>query len=232
MFWSFMNKVHGLPTIERKDIDPWWNEEESKIKDFVYGQLVYVNTNSITLVEEKGLDKNHPDYFKWCCIGPSIQNQDGKLVFGLDKEWSDFISKHVDVGAYIGSVTYKMDDMCFICYSCGSEYNDEDVMEQMVDKQPDVWMFDCNGFGRRFDGSIQQKVDNKACCPVCSTECETAWFEECDIDTVWVFEKGSIIFCHYGRGAGISFKFHSSFDMEGLDPLTYFSNKIEHMDIM
>ena len=229
MFWNFMNVVHGLPTFDNRDVDPWWTDEEEKVKNFLYGQLSYVSMDGIVrLVDEMKIDKNNPDYYIWSCIRPSMQIQDGKIVYGLDKEWSDFISRHVDIGTYIGSVTHNLDQPCFICYECGSKYN-EDEQESMCNSNKDTWMFDSKGFGRRFNGTVDQIIENKHYCPECNTECETAWFEEEDIDTIWIFEKGSFVFCHYGRGAGISFRFHSSINMEGLVPMTYFSTIIDKL---
>ena len=229
MFWTFMNKVHGLPTPERSEDEPWWNDDEKKILDFVVEQLSYSHTEGVvTLVQEKGLTQTDDDFYTWCCIQPTLQNQEDQLVFGLDKEWTDFLSKHVDIGTYIGSVSDNMTDFCFICRNCGEEF-DEEYQEELDENDSTNWMYDSVGFGRRFDGTVKQKIENKACCPECKTECELALFDDCDIDTIWIFEKGSIIFCHYGRGAGISFKFHSSINMEGKEPMKYFSDVVNSM---
>ncbi len=227
MFWNFMNKVHGLPTYDRKDVDPWWTDEERAILDFVEGQLSYNDNGSVVrLVDEKGLTVNDEDYFKWMCIGPEIQECNEKLVFGLPEEWASFISKHVDIGKYVGAVTQDMVDIPFMCYKCG-ETVPEEQQEEFSELLESVWMFDSCGFGRRFEGTVQQKIENKCECPECGNICEVAWYEEIDIDTIWVFEKGSIIFSHYGRGAGMSFKFHRSLKMDGKDPMVYFSELLQ-----
>ncbi|RTK93030.1 MAG: hypothetical protein EKK64_10870 [Neisseriaceae bacterium] len=220
-----MTAIHQLPTFDRREDDPWWTDDEKKIVDFIYCQLSYSNNQGVVrLVDEKGLTKDDKDYYCWTCIGPDLQEQNGELVFGLDKEWADFLSKHVDIGKYVGTVTYSEMNFDFICHKCG-EGIDEDKHDSLIETDPNIWMYDGNGFGRRVQGTVKQTVENKCNCHVCGTECEVAWYDECDIDTLWVFEKGSVLYAHYGRGAGMSFRFHSSLEMNGMEPLEFFKEK-------
>jgi hypothetical protein len=46
-----------------------------------------------------------------------------------------------------------------------------------------------------------------------STEQSEQYDDGCDINSVHVFEFGSIMYCHYGQGAGLSFRWHTSLPM-------------------
>lgn len=228
MFWNFMNQVHGLPTFEDKDKGPWWTEEEQKNLDFIQGQLSYVDNGVPTLVQEMGLTPESEGYWEWTCIYPVYENVDGELVLGLHKNWSEFLTKHLDIGKYLGAATYDLWDHPFICYKCGEGIDIEDAYEN---DPPEGFLIDMEGIGRSFDGTIDQTVAGKANCPCCGAECELAAFEENgDVNTVWVFEKASVAYCHYGRGAGLSFKFHTSLDMKGKEPFEYFKDLIGELD--
>lgn len=80
-------------------------------------------------------------------------------------------------------------------------------------------MNDMNGFGLAVTGTIEEVLADKKNCPECQKEIHTFCYDESDVETIWVFEKASIVFAHYGRGAGISFRFHTNIsDAKDLSP--------------
>lgn len=224
MFWSFMSLVHNLPSFERKDIDPWWNKEEEKALGFINEQLSYMDQSNVcTLAQELGVTRDNPEYWNYSCIGPVLQQNEGQLVWGLDEMWCNFLSKHLNIGKYLGAFSKDIEEFPFICYKCGESLD----VEEDFDGEIEGFTWDMNGPGRTFDGTVEEVVSNKKSCPCCGTECNVICFEEGgDINTIWVFEKASIAYCHYGRGAGMSFKYHTSLDMKGNSPLNYFKGLI------
>ena len=72
--------------------------------------------------------------------------------------------------------------------------------------------------------TVEDRVKTEIACPDCGEEISAMAYEEGpEMDTLWIFEKASIGFSHYGRGAGLSFKFHESLNIpEDADPVKHF----------
>lgn len=219
MFWSQMNLVHNLPIdhIIGADESLWWNKEEKKALELINHQLSYVRfgqeDSTIPVVQENG------------CLGYEIMEEDGELVSGLGPIYQEFFSNHLDIGSYLGTVDFgKNIETNMACYNCGQEYENEHGEQDWQD-HVDGYGHDGQGFGLWFKGTNEQVMKNNAPCPKCGQDCETVYYDEGgDVDTVWIFEKASIAYSHYGRGAKLSFRFHDSLGDSKIkeNPMEYF----------
>lgn len=208
------------------------------------------------LTDELGMTKEHLDYYKYHCLSPVVLCEEGKLVLGLDPLWQNFFTKHTDIGKYCGTVDFSEEGAIvttFTCHSCGTKWYsefvqthsemDEDKLDTLIygahgfqddhkmgEAERAGYQLDCGGLGFTFEGTVEQVANDKASCPQCGGDCGVMQYDDGPgIDTVWVFEKGSIAFSHYGRGAGLSFRYHKNlgnYDDELAklmeDPVKYF----------
>jgi hypothetical protein len=246
MFWSFYNLVHKLPMPEdRNDPTKWWTPEEQQKLDFINHQLSYNRIGDDpkfpTLVASLGIGWTDEQYSNLKCIGPSLVVQDDQLVLGLDQKWVDFLTEHLELGSYVGAVTFHKEDEygplggAFTCYKCGSKYmashpepayNSNEYDNWYEQLQTDGYDMDCEGVGKLFEGTIYQQAEGTAPCPCCGEPCQPVRYDEGpDVDTLWVFQQGSVGYCHYGRGAGMSVRLHTNAGVpEGTDPIKYFQS--------
>lgn len=191
-----------------------------------------------------------PDYkSEYYCLHASYILEGSKVVCGLDPKWQEFFTKHLEIGKYLGTICTE--DSCagvgtFMCENClrlafdnyegdDNPFNKyEDMVKDMNSKEDDIAFdfmrkqldchWDINGYGLlKKAANEEDRLEPTIKCPDCGEEIKSAYWEEGpEIDTLWVFEKASIGYSHYGRGAGLSFKYHSSLGIaEDADPYRY-----------
>ena len=228
MFWNFMTTVHGLPPFEKKDEQPWWTEEEQAILDLVQYQLSYVRPF------EKDVEHKFPVYDSGSeygdCFGADEVKENGEWTLGCKEGYAKFFEEHTPLGRYLQSVAYSgYEDPIYMCPDCMTKevgVLTEEQEDELYEEQRKEYVWDVDGWGKVLQLS-REDVDNQEyfTCPVCGGSARRAFYEEGpDVEVVMVFEKGSIAFAHYGRGAGLSVRFHKNLPgwSEGQDPVAYF----------
>ena len=242
MFWRFMTGVHGLPPFEKKDEQPWWTEEEQAILDLVQYQLSYVRPF------EKDVEHKFPVYDSGSkygdCFGADVVKENGEWTLGCTEGYAKFFEEHTDLGRYLRSVTFSgYEEPIYICPDCMAKEtsldtswdgDDQDELEELYTEQRKLgeerkYVWDVDGPGKVLDLSKDDVGDEyRFTCPVCGGNAREAMYDEGpDVEVVMVFEKGSIAFAHYGRGAGLSVRLHKNLPgwlewSEDQDPVSYF----------
>lgn len=192
------------------------------INEFLEAQLGYFgNPNGYPTLSSQ--DLSDPECNK-IPFFPETMVEDDKLVLGLNVAYRKFITEHCDIGEYVKSVTEAGADFEFGCYFCGEqiiqqhpmykEGMDQDMKDFIVSKYdlPVIFgttstsgNFENYGNVFTFQGTPEQVMKNECNCPHCGTLCKVVQWEESEIDTQWIFEKGYISFVHEGRGAHVEY---------------------------
>lgn len=226
MFWNFMHKVHNLPTFKRKDTDPWWTDEERERLKLVKRQLPYMRIGD----EESKLpvlEKAEGERFDPCFGEIDLFLENGVEVIALPERWVEFFEEHLGFGKYVGSVDFSDAGKIPWVNEAGhvkpdvSRFTDR-VMVSFVNDRGPMWG-GSSGITRHCDVADEDyEVD---ICDVMIGDEKVgiaySYDEGPECEFVHVFEKGSIAYAHYGRGAGLSVRFHSSLEMEE-EPLDHF----------
>ena len=245
MFHRFVSFVHLVNTGHNPEFQPW-TDREKEILDFMYYQLSYYRPLKeqekkfpilLDKPEFKDLAMDNPIRFKLDCLVPVRQWEDGEQVLGLDDIWIKFLEEQIpDFGKYLGTVTFSgKEEPIMGCPTCGEDFihqnnvdqEDEDAVEQLVHKKGEEhYTWDMDGVLKwTFHMDEQKFVELGECsCPKCGETVKPLSFEEGpDVDTLWIFEKGSISYSHYGRGAGMSARFHENCEVTG-DPVQHYKD--------
>lgn len=223
MFWNVMSEVHNLPTLQERENGEWWTNKEKEILEVINYQLSYCRPWK---ENEKEIVHKYPVYDSGKgghrdCLGPVQVSERGNWVLGLSKGYQDFFEKELGIGKYIGSITREGVESKGLCTHCFerdniSEEEFERQWQEVQSHRGKELVYDCDmeGYGKIFNIETDMEIvdDWIVTCPMCGNEARVRCYEEVDVETIWIFEKGSIMYAHYGRGAGLSFRFHNSLE--------------------
>lgn len=184
MFWNIMNRIHSLPKFEDAEKEElWWNEKEKEMTDLVNYQLSYA----------RPWDKDAVHAFPFLdgCLAPCDGEERGKQVLTLNEGYREFFKEHLGLGSYVGTVTYQgeTEQQLHEAWLESGKLTEEDFCDE------EEW----NEYCEEMDSMDEEEQFNEWLCNL-----------EMEVDTCWIFELGSIMFSHYGRGAGISVRFHQN----------------------
>ncbi len=246
MFHHFVSFVHVVNSGMNPEFQKWTKREE-EILEFLNYQMSYnrkimddddqEKKFPIPLDEPKfqNLDKDGALYYELECLRPTLKWEDGEMVLSMEPEWKEFLEKHIpDFGKYLGTVTFSgIDEPIMGCLNCGDDFlksqgleqDDEMDFDHILEIGKGDYSWNADGLYFTFRMDEQKFVEVGECpCPKCGRNVGPMTFEEGpDINTVWIFEKGSISYSHYGRGAGLSARFHENGEVTG-DPVAHFKD--------
>ncbi len=242
MFHEFVSFVHVVNTGFNPEFKVW-TDREKEILEFLNYQLSY--NRSLDDQEKKfpvpldapkfqNLDKDSAIHYEMASLR-AVLKWEGEQVLGLEQGWIEFLEEQIpDFGKYLGTVTFDgTEEPIMGCLNCGDDFLKSQGLEQDDEMDYDhileigngdySWNADGLYFTFRMDEKEYVEVGECAC-PKCGRNVGAFTFEEGpDINTVWIFEKGSISYSHYGRGAGLSARFHENGEVTG-DPVAHFKD--------